>query len=226
MLRHCIERASLAVGRNSVFVATCDQEIVDYVESIGHQSIMTSHKHSRATTRTAEACEKLGLKTGDQPEIVIMLQGDEPLVHPHVITQTIHSFDDPEIEIVNIMSEINSLEIFSDANNVKVVVNKDYDAMYFSRSPIPSNLKNKLIAPAYMQSGVIGFRRRALFHFNQMAETPLEKAESIDMNRAIESGLRVRMVPTRHFMLGVDTEEDMEAAKKIMSKDTLFLSYQ
>ena len=226
MVGHCLERAKLAVNRDCVFVATCDREIFEYVADRGDNAVMTSDMHRRATTRTAEALETIEKERGTAFDIVVMVQGDEPLVPPEVIRETISHFENPSVDIVNIMSEIASVEAFEDPNNVKVVVNRHSDAMYFSRLPIPHNPNGDLTVPMYMQSGIIAFRRQTLIDFNAMDETVMEIAESIDMNRVIENGLKIRMVPTSQFMLGVDTLEEMNHVDGIMTNDPVYQMYK
>ena len=138
MVGHCYHRTSMAPGIDKVYVATCDVAIYDYILSIGGNVIMTSDKHTRATTRTAEALEKVEVQTGEKVDIVVMVQGDEPLIYPHTIGETLPQFQDHSVNIVNIMSRLATKEAFEDKNNVKVVVNNNNDALYFSREPIPS----------------------------------------------------------------------------------------
>lgn len=225
MIGHCFFRTSLAVGQEQTYVATCDQDIVAYVASIGGQTIMTSPNHNRATDRTAEAMEKIELETGEQVDVVIMVQGDEPLISPDTITAMLRHFDDPDVDIVNIMSHLRTREQFEDKNNVKVVVNLKGDALYFSREPIPSSWKGTDRLPMYMQVGVIAFRRKALMLFNSMNETPLEKIESVDMNRVLETGGRIRMVLTDAVTIGVDTPEEAEEVVRLLQGDPLLLKY-
>jgi CMP-2-keto-3-deoxyoctulosonic acid synthetase len=181
---------------DEVFVATCDREIFEYVESIGGKCIMTSDKHTRASTRAAEALQKIEKEYRMMIPLVVMVQGDEPAISPNVISNIVHAFDDEDVQIANIMSLIRSEEDFNDKNNVKVVVDRNNDALYFSREPIPSSWVEDQHAPRFMQTGIIAFRRDALIEFNSMDETTLEKVESIDMNRVLESGRSVRMVNT------------------------------
>ncbi len=206
-------------------MATCDREIADYVESIGGKVVMTSASHTRAATRTAEAMLNIEAETGARVDVVVMVQGDEPLITPEVIGETLRHFDDPAVDIVNIMSRLRTQEEFMDRNNVKVVASQRMDALYFSREPIPSPWKGFENIPMYMQVGVIAFRREALVRFNQMPETSLEQIESVDMNRVLETGGRIRMVLTEMRTIGVDTPAELEAAAALMASDPLFARY-
>src|SRR5579863_7607709 len=158
MVGHCYFRTQLCRELLETYVATCDIEIADYVRSIGGKVIMTSNTHTRASTRTAEAMLTIESELG-AIDCVVMVQGDEPLITPDIISETLRHFADPTVEIVNIMSRIRTADEFNDKNNVKVVVNHAMDALYMSREPIPSAWKGGGGLSMYMQVGVIGFRR-------------------------------------------------------------------
>ena len=225
MVGHCYYRTRLVLGAEATFVATCDEEIADYVRSIGGSAIMTSAIHSRATTRTAEAMEHIETAYDEKVDVVIMVQGDEPLISTEAIAETLNHFDDPTIEIVNIMSRLSTYEQFIDKNNVKVVVNCNNDALYFSREPIPSPWQGLEEIPMYMQTGIIAFRRDALLQFNQEEETRLEQIESVDMNRVLENGGRIRMVLTETTTISVDTPQELEEVEKLMDDDPALALY-
>lgn len=225
MIGHCWHRTRMTPGIEETYVATCDQEIFDYVESIGGKAIMTSTKHNRATDRTAEALFTAEKDLGHQVDVVILMQGDEPLIMPDAIASLLPAFQDPEIEISNLMGVLKTEEAFLNKNNVKVVTNSRGDALYFSREPIPCTWKNIPGLPMRQQLGIIAFRRAALIRFNESPETILEQCESVDMNRVLEYGGRIRMVPTELQTIGVDTPADLEAAEKRMAGDVLHRSY-
>ena len=117
------------------------------------------------------------------------------------------------------------MKILEDKNNVKVVVKKNNDAIYFSRLPIPSRnyLKNKI--KYYLQSGIIAFRSKYLLEFNRISETYLEKAESVDMNRLIENNINIRMVLTKDITLGIDTKRELLFAEKMLKNDKFINKY-
>lgn len=212
-------------GLAGTYVATCDEQIADYIASVGGKAVMTSSSHNRASDRTAEALLKIEEDEGRQCDVVIMVQGDEPLILPETIAETLRHFEDPDVTIVNIMSRLQTREQFEDKNNVKVVVNKLHDALYFSREPIPSPWKGVDHVPMYMQVGVIAFRRETLIQFNSMAETTLETIESVDMNRVLENGGSIRMVLTDAVTIGVDTPEEAAVVSVIMQDDPLISEY-
>ena len=225
MVGHCYHRTRLTPGIDATYVATCDEEIAGYVRSIGGLAAMTSTSHTRATARTAEAMEHIEVETGERADVVVMVQGDEPLISTEAIAETLDHFNDPAIEIVNIMSRLSTYEQFIDKNNVKVVVNRHNDALYFSREPIPSPWRGFENIPMYMQTGIIAFRHDALLRFNQMDETQLEQIESVDMNRVLETGGRIRMVLTQATTIGVDTPQELKDAEELMNDDPTLARY-
>ena len=225
MIGHCYHRTSMAIGLEKAFVATCDAEIYDYIISIGGNAIMTANTHTRATTRTAEALEIIEDDIGEKVDVVVMVQGDEPLIHPNTICDTITHFQDQSVDIVNVMSRLQTKEAFEDENNVKVVVNNNNDALYLSREPIPSPWKGWIELPRYMQTGIIAFRRDTLIEFNAMKETQLEQIESVDMNRVLETGGKIRMVLTEAITIGVDVLEELLEVEKILIGDEIVKGY-
>jgi 3-deoxy-manno-octulosonate cytidylyltransferase (CMP-KDO synthetase) len=206
-------------------VATCDQVIQEYIQSIGGSAVMTATTHNRATTRSAEALEIVEQETGQHFDIMVMVQGDEPLISPEAIGQTLQHFEDPTVNIVNIMSRMRTLKAFTDKNNVKVVVNYQGDALYFSREPIPSPWKGWDHLPMYMQTGIIAFRHDALLNFNTMEETTLEQYESVDMNRVLETGGKIRMVPIEDLTIGVDIPDELAEAEIALKEDPYAPNY-
>jgi len=225
MIGHCYFRTMAALGIDETYVATCDIEIRNYIQSIGGKVIMTSNNHTRATTRTAEAMEKIEKQIEGGIDVVVMVQGDEPLIEPNTIAKTIPYFDEKTINIVNVMSRFLTRESFEDENNVKVVVNCNNDALYFSREPIPSSWKGWNNTPRFMQTGIIAFRRETLINFNLMKETQLEQTESVDMNRVLETGGKIKMVLTESLMIGVDVPEELVAVEELLEDDPIMLQY-
>lgn len=226
MIGHCYHRTNLCNELLGTYVATCDEEIFDYIQSIGGNAVMTSHKHERATDRSAEAMVKIEEQLGEKIDIIVMVQGDEPMVTPKMISDSLQPFyDDPKAKVVNLMGQIENLEDFQDPNEVKVVVNKNNEAIYFSREPIPSRKKGFENVPMFKQVCIIPFRRDYLIEFNNTPETILEKIESVDMMRIIENGGVVKMVNTSEVNCSVDTENDLKKAEELMVGDELFKFY-
>ncbi|WKZ33177.1 MAG: 3-deoxy-manno-octulosonate cytidylyltransferase [Thermodesulfobacteriota bacterium] len=225
MIGHVYLRSRLSPVLDEVYVATCDDVIRDYIQSIGGKAIMTLKSHERASDRTSEAMLKAEDMAGRRAEIVVMIQGDEPMVTPEMIGRAVGPLlADPEVNIVNLMAEISQSEA-ADPNEVKVVVDMRGDAVYFSREPIPSGGKYKGGLKRFKQVCVIPFRRGALINFNGLGQTPLEIIESVDMLRLIENGLKVRMVAAEAATWSVDTLQDLRKVEQAMMGDPLLARY-
>jgi len=226
MVGHCYYRTSMCQDLLDTYVATCDLEIFDYITSVGGNAVMTSDIHERATDRTAEAMLKIEQELGQKVDVVVMVQGDEPMVTPEMISESLQPFsNDESVNVVNLMAHMDTVAEFEDPNEVKVVINKNNEAIYFSREPIPSRKKGTTDVPMLKQVCIIPFKREYLLKFNEMAETELERIESVDMMRIIENGDKVHMVMTEAKSLSVDTEEDRRNAESKMADDELRLKY-
>ena len=226
MIGHCYYRVSMCTALDDTYVATCDQVIYDYIESIGGKAIMTSDRHERASDRAAEAMLVLEKESGVSIDILVMVQGDEPMDTPEMIEQALSPIQyDNSVNVVNLMGPIATIEEFEDPNTVKVVVDPDGNAIYFSREPIPSRRKGVENVPMLKQICIIPFRRNYLLEFNSTPEMPLERIESVDMMRVIENGHKVRMVLTEGQSIGVDTPAHLKKVEKYMEKDNLMRMY-
>ncbi len=216
MVGHVYERVSQNPLLKSTVIATCDDEISDYIKSIGGRAVMTSSLHERASDRCAEALEILEKEDGLCYDIIVMVQGDEPLVHPDMISEALNPMlSDPLLNIVNLLGQIRSIQEFEDRNCIKVVCDLESNALYFSREAIPSHCK-VLKTTMGKQVCIIPFRRNFLLEYTKMRQTPLEIVESIDMLRILEHGLNVRMVPTKYHSQAVDTPRDLENVERIL----------
>jgi 3-deoxy-manno-octulosonate cytidylyltransferase (CMP-KDO synthetase) len=226
MVGHVYFRSKISKILKQVYVATCDQEIADYVTSIGGEVVMTAHTHERASDRVAEAMLKIEQKSGEKIDIVVMIQGDEPMLHPEMIDEAVKPMlEDDSIQVVNLMAPLKSREEQNDPNEVKVVVDLQGFALYFSREPIPSWKKGAKEVPMYKQVCVIPFRRDFLILYSKLPPTPLEKIESVDMLRILEHGYKIKMVRTHFDTYSVDTIEDLKEVEKLMSEDAILRSY-
>ena len=216
MIGHVYERVSECNLLTKTVVATCDQEILEYIESIGGQAVMTSNHHERASDRCAEALNYIEKQDIIQYDIIVMVQGDEPMTHPNMISEAVTPMlDDPEILVSNLLGDIENIEEFEDRNCIKVVCDQQSNAIYFSREPIPTRSKGGNI-PMKKQVCVIPFTRAFLLEYTELSPTPLEIVESIDMMRVLECGMKVKMVPTKHQTYAVDTIEDLNKVEKLM----------
>ena len=227
MIGHVYHRSKMSDILSDVYIATCDNEIVNYADSIGAPAVMTSASHERASDRAAEAMQKIETETGKKTDIVVMIQGDEPMICPSMIDDAIRPMqNDPEIRVVNLMSQLDTQEEHEDPNEVKVVVDQKDFALYFSREPIPSRKKGALQVPMLKQVCIIPFKRDFLLQFNNLIPTPLEIIESVDMLRVLEHGYKVKMVMSDHRTYSVDTPEDLEYVNKCMENDALIGQYR
>jgi 3-deoxy-manno-octulosonate cytidylyltransferase (CMP-KDO synthetase) len=216
MIGHVYENVVKCDLLTKTVVATCDVEIKDYIESIDGVAVMTGNYHERASDRCAEALGYLEESDGVQYDIIIMVQGDEPMVHPEMISEAVQPMlDNYEILVTNLLGDIESIEEFEDRNCIKVVCDQQSNAIYFSREPIPTRDKTADI-PMKKQICIIPFRRDFLFEYTDLKPTPLEIAESIDMMRVLEYGMKVRMIPTKYQTHAVDTKSDLAYVEKVM----------
>lgn len=226
MVGHVTFRTAMCPHLSSTWIATCDQVIMDYAAKAGLNAVMTADTHVRCTTRTAEAMLKIEELTGKRADIVVMVQGDEPMITPDMIDAAVAPMlADPSINVVNLMADLATEEEFEDPNEVKVVTDLKGDALYFSREPVPSRRKGTPRVPMKKQVCIIPFRRDYLLHFNALSETPLEIIESVDMMRILEHGDKVRMIFTDKRTLSVDTEGDLNRVRALMQGDPLSAAY-
>ena len=226
MIGHCLKRSSMSRILSDVYVATCDQIIYDYIESIGGKAIMTLDTHERASDRIAEAMLKIEKKIEKKIDIVVLLQGDEPMTNSSMIETAVKPLiDSDDINISNLYTNIRDIESFEDPNEVKVVMDNKEFALYFSREPIPSRKKGIVDVPMFKQVCVIPFRRDFLIRYNKMNQTPLEIIESVDMMRILENGLKIKMVYISEDNCSVDTKEDLKKVTLLMKKDKLINQY-
>lgn len=216
MIGHVYERVVQSPLLALTAIATCDREISDYIESVGGVAVMTDSQHERASDRCAEALVKLEEMNKERYDIVVMVQGDEPMIHPDMIAEAVQPLlNDSDVHVVNLLGQIKDAAEFEDRNCIKVVCDLNSNALYFSREPIPTRCKAGKV-PMGKQVCVIPFRREFLIEYTRMAPTPLEIAESVDMLRVLEHGLSVRMAPTRHNTHAVDTIDDLRKVELLM----------
>jgi len=216
MIGHVYDRVCKNKYLTKTVVATCDEIIFDYINSIGGQAVMTRKSHERASDRCAEALAFLEDQDKIKYDIVVMVQGDEPMTHPNMISEAVNPMiEDSNILVVNLVANILSIDEFNDKNCIKVVCDRDENALYFSREAIPTRTKINN-SPMRKQVCIIPFRRDFLYKYIKLEETPLEIAESVDMMRILEHGYKVKMVPTKYKTYAVDTREDLEKVEALM----------
>lgn len=203
---------------SQIVVATCDDEIFNHIKMQNRNVVMTSTKHTRATERTAEALKICEKKYKKKYSIVVMVQGDEPMIDGKMIDNSIKPFRNKKVNVVNLISKIKNKMDFLDQNCIKVTKDKNYNALYFSRSGIPNN-RISVKYFGYKQVCVIPFRRNFLLNYVKMKETYLEKIESIDMLRLLENNHKVKLVEIFKETYPVDTKKDLVKINKILNKN-------
>lgn len=210
MIEHVYRRAAAAPSVNAVVVATDDARIAAAVEEFGGIARLTRSSHVSGTDRLAEVAEELSC------EIVVNVQGDEPLVEPEMIEQAIEPLEaDPALHMSTLRRRISDHAEYMNPNLVKVVVDRDGNALYFSRSPIPHARGGAM--DAYGHVGLYAYRRAFLLAFARLQPTPLELAESLEQLRALEHGFRIRTIETHYESIGVDTPEDLERVRRLLT---------
>lgn len=223
LIEHVYLRCRLCESFDRIAVATCDQEIADVITARGGEAIMTTDTHDRCTDRIEEAVRHMNLGlAGD--DLVVMVQGDEILVSPEMLQQTIDAYDETGAPVINLISPLFSEFDHNDVNTVKVVFGVDRRIIFMSRAPIPSTARTKK-APLYQQTGVIAFKSEFLKQFSSIPQTPLEIVESIDMLRVLENGLPIIAVTTETETIGVDTEADRARAEQRLTDDPVTRRY-
>ncbi len=214
MIRHVYERACEASLVDSVIVATDDRRIVDAVKGFGGNAVLTSPDHPSGTDRAAEVAENIDC------DIVINIQGDEPLIVPGIIDEIAGVLvEDPSQVMSTGCYRVMDRNQFQNPNVVKVVCDEQGYALYFSRSLIPYP-RDEARFEVYEHIGVYGYRKDFLMRYVTFGETPLSRTESLEQLRAMEKGYRIRVVKTRHdyAALSVDTQEDLDEVIAILKR--------
>lgn len=205
--------AALGTGLfEEVFVVTDSPVISQEITSIGGKVIMSKKEHESGSDRIAEAVEDMDV------DIVINVQGDEPFIDKASLEKVIQVFKDDEakeIDLASLMTPITDWEEISNPNTVKVIVDNQNCALYFSRSPIPYPRDKEVEAPYYKHKGIYAFRKRALMDFQRLPMLPLEAKEKIEAIRFLEYGKKIKMVETHVTGIEIDTPEDLERARKV-----------
>jgi len=208
MIQWVYQQASKADNVERVLVATCDLEVIETVKAFGGEAVMTSESHRSGTDRLAEAASTI------DAELIVNVQGDEPLIDPESISRAIRPFThDPNLNMSSLMAPIDT-EAAQDPNLVKVVVSLDGYALYFSRSPIPYETKPLVGRNIFGHVGLYAYTKEFLLKFASLEPTPLEQAESLEQLRVLEHGYKIKMVEVKDRPLGVDTEEDLARVRK------------
>ena len=228
MLGHVYFRSKMSTLLDDVYIALSGKELEEYADSIGAKWVADQKESYRGCgDAIAEAAIEIEKRLGKKIDIIVLIQGDEPMVRPEMIDMAVAPMlEDPSIKITNLMAPIGNDEEHADQNCIKVVVDKNNFAMYFSREPIPSMKKWKGgEIPRYKQVCIIPYSRDYLAEIAQMTPGVIEEIESIDMNRLLEYGHRVKMVPETFETYAVDTPPDLERVIRHMQGDPLMAAY-
>ena len=209
MICRVFERAKLAKNISEVIVATDDERIFQAVEKNSGRAMMTRADHKTGTDRLAEVAEKF-----PDADVVINVQGDEPLIEPTLIEELARQFEDKNLQMATVATELSDAEEMNNPNNVKVVIDKNNNALYFSRSLIPYP-RNVGKAKVFKHIGIYAYRRNFLLDYAKMSPTELEQAESLEQLRALENGYKIRVIKSDCKFVGVDTEEDLQLVNEI-----------
>ena len=215
VIRRTYEAAINTQLFDDVFVVTDSDLIYDEIISNGGKAIMSVKEHESGSDRIAEAVENLDV------DIVINVQGDEPFIDAEPLAKVIEVFKndlDKKVDLASLMREIANQEDINNPNNVKVVVDQNGFALYFSRSVIPYP-REQNVGVRYMQHiGIYAFRKQALLDFYSLPMQSLEASEKLEQLRYLEFGKRIKMVETTHVGIGIDTAEDLEKARKMIAQ--------
>ena len=213
MIEHVCRRAAAARTVSRVIVATDDQRIADAVAAFGGEAVMTSPSHQSGTDRIAEVAASLTC------DIVVNVQGDEPMLPPETIDAAVEPLlDDETIEMSTLRRRIVDADEHRNPNVTKVVVDREGYALYFSRAPIPYTRPGLPEAPAWAHIGLYVYRRDTLLRFADLPATAMERAEALEQLRAVEHGIRIKAVKTAYASIGVDTPDDLARVRALLAQ--------
>jgi len=215
MVQHVAERAAQAKTVGWVLVATDDERIAAAVRAYGTEAVLTSPSHPSGTDRIAEAIREIPC------DLVVNVQGDEPLLPPEMVDEAVEPFSaESALEMGTVCRVIEDARDLTDPNVVKVVRDLQGYALYFTRSPVPHTREGQRRAGARpcKHIGLYVYRRDFLFRFTAWKPTPLEEAERLEQLRALEHGVRIRVVETRHDSVGVDTPDDLARVQRLLKR--------
>ena len=212
MIEHVYRRAASAASISRVIVATDDERILEAVRRFGGEAMLTSATHQSGTDRLAEVAASLDC------DLVVNVQGDEPLLAPETIDAAVAPFvEDPSLEMSTLRRRIDDPAELHNPNVTKVVVDGAGFAMYFSRAPIPYTRAGQPAVTAWAHIGLYVYRRDVLLRVAALPQTAMERAEALEQLRALEHGIRIKVVETTHETIGVDTREDLERVRTLLS---------
>lgn len=211
MIQWVYETVSKIEKIDEIYVATDDIRIAECIEAFNGKYIITSDKHNSGSDRIAECAVKLGIHDDD---IILNIQGDEPMIKEEMIKELISAFDDEEVYMATLKKETSDENEVNDPNVVKVITDINNNAIYFSRSTIPNNRENIDSIKYFKHIGVYGYKKSFLIKFTELKESNLELIEKLEQLRAIENGFKIRVLETKYQTIGVDLPEHIELVEK------------
>ena len=213
MIQHVWERAKESKKLNDLIIA-CDEEcVLKAAKKFGANAVMTAKTHPSGSDRIAEVVEKISC------DIVMNIQGDEPLIHHSVIDSLAEVFEsDRNCNMATVIKILDKKEDWNNPNVVKVVIDEKKNALYFSRSPIPYNCDNNIEATSYKHLGIYAYKKDFLFTYKNLPKSSLEKIEQLEQLRVLEAGYKIKTVLTDYETIGVDTPDDLIRVKNIIEK--------
>ena len=210
VIRHTYDNTVATGLFDEVYVVTDSEIIFNEISSHGGNAIMSKKEHESGSDRIAEAIEDLTI------DIVVNVQGDEPFVKKEPLEKLIAVFKDDKVQVASLMQVLTNTELIADPNYVKVAVDKNSNALFFSRSVIPYARNTELAITYYEHIGVYAFKKQALLDFTNWPMSPLEAAEKIECLRYLENGVAMKMVVTSYMGVEIDTPEDLIKATKLL----------
>lgn len=210
VIRHTYDN-TIATGLFSDVIVVTDSEIIfNEITSNGGKAIMSQKNHESGSDRIAEAAADLDV------DIIVNVQGDEPFVQKEPLEKLLATFNEPNVKVASLMQELTDQTLIEDPNYVKVAVDRNMNALFFSRSVIPYPRDKDIAIRYYEHIGVYAFRKQALINFTNWPMTPLEAAEKIECLRYLEYGVPMKMVLTQYMGVEIDTPEDLIRAAKLL----------
>jgi len=210
VIRHTYDNTVATGLFNEVYVVTDSEIIFNEITSHGGKALMSKKEHESGSDRIAEAIEHLNI------DIVVNVQGDEPFVKKEPLEKLIAVFKDENVEVASLMQALTNTDLIADPNYVKVAVDKNMNALFFSRSIIPYPRNREIAILYYEHIGVYAFKKQALLNFTNWPISPLEAAEKIECLRYLENGVSIKMVVTSYMGVEIDTPEDLIKAAKLL----------
>ena len=210
VIRHTYD-ATMATGLFDEVVVVTDSEIIfNEITSNGGKAVMSKKEHESGSDRIAEAAADMDV------DIIVNVQGDTPFVKREPLEKLLNQFNDPTVQVASMMQVLSKQEEIDDPNFVKVAVDKNMNALFFSRSVIPYPRDKQFPTTYYEHIGVYAFRKQALLDFTNWPMTPLEAAEKVECLRYLENGVPMRMIVVDYMGVEIDTPEDLSKAAKLL----------